>query len=345
MKKLVISMMIFISLMSCKKVSTEKLSTELFNFSTQVVDYMKPLEALSKLASIDNEVVLVTAKDFSVTNKFVIPFLHYQLSLNNVNSADITKERIEEFMYLYAYIFAKNEIIAREAIEKGIVISDEEVEKSIAMNTQGRLDEFKEFIGTTALSYDFYLKDTKQSLLIAEYEKSLIGDITVSEDEKKEYFLKDSTISKTNPKVSLRNITVNFKPGSSKDKALVKITKILKDIKKGNDFAEVAKKMSDDVSTKSAGGMMGDFVSRGDLEPALELVAFSTPIGEVSEIVELPNSYQIIKVEKIDSEGVVEYNDIAETIGNILSYMKRENIVKEDTDRVIAKYGLRYWKI
>ena len=319
MKKLVISIMIIISLISCKKVSTEKLSTNLFNFSTQVVDYMKPLEALSKLASIDNEIVLVTANDFSVTNKFVIPFLHYQLSLNNVNSADITK--------------------------KGIVVSDEEVENSITMNTQGRLDEFKEFIGTTALSYDFYLKDTKQSLLIGKYEKSLITDITVSEEEKKEYFLKDPTISKTNPKVTLRNITVNFKPGSSKDKALVKITKILNDIKKGKDFAEVATKMSDDANTRNAGGMMGDFVSRGDLEPALELVAFSTPIGEVSDIVELPNSFQIIKVEKIDSEGVVEYNDIVETIGNILSYMKREDIVKEDTDRVIAKYGLRYWKI
>jgi peptidyl-prolyl cis-trans isomerase SurA len=63
----------------------------------------------------------------------------------------------------------------------------------------------------------------------------------------------------------------------------------------GADFAAIAKESSD-AGTKSQGGLLG-LVKKGDLAAPLEAAAFSVPVGEVSEVIEVEHGFHILKID------------------------------------------------
>ncbi len=65
----------------------------------------------------------------------------------------------------------------------------------------------------------------------------------------------------------------------------------------GRDFAEMARAFSQDRTAPANGGYMG-YMTAGRLPYDFERVAFSTPEGEISEVVESPMAYHIIKAGK-----------------------------------------------
>jgi foldase protein PrsA len=70
---------------------------------------------------------------------------------------------------------------------------------------------------------------------------------------------------------------------------------ILKELKAGADFAEMAKKKSTDYMTVQTGGALG-WVAKGQLPEAFEAAAFALKEGELSQVVETYLGYHVIKV-------------------------------------------------
>lgn len=70
---------------------------------------------------------------------------------------------------------------------------------------------------------------------------------------------------------------------------------IYESLKKGEDFAELAKELSKDTGSGANGGDLGWF-GRGAMVPEFEKVAFSLEVGEISEPVQSQFGYHIIQV-------------------------------------------------
>lgn len=70
---------------------------------------------------------------------------------------------------------------------------------------------------------------------------------------------------------------------------------LLKQIRAGADFAELAKKYSDDPGSKTEGGELPEF-PRGQMVPEFETVAFTLTNNQVSDIVTTMYGYHIIKM-------------------------------------------------
>jgi len=79
--------------------------------------------------------------------------------------------------------------------------------------------------------------------------------------------------------------------------ALAKAQEIRSKLVGGGDFDALAKAESDDTATASKGGDLG-MVGHGRLMAPVEKVAFSIPVGDISEPVKSPLGYHIIKVEQ-----------------------------------------------
>lgn len=87
------------------------------------------------------------------------------------------------------------------------------------------------------------------------------------------------------------------KPKLTDEQAKAKAEDLRKKIVAGADFAELAKKESDDIGSGSRGGDLGTF-AKGQMVPEFEKAAFETPVGKVSDVVHTEFGYHIIKVEE-----------------------------------------------
>jgi len=71
----------------------------------------------------------------------------------------------------------------------------------------------------------------------------------------------------------------------------------------GADFAELAKKESDDTGSGAQGGELGSF-GKGQMVPEFEKAAFEAKVGDVTPVVKTQFGYHIIKVESHDTTPI-----------------------------------------
>jgi peptidyl-prolyl cis-trans isomerase D len=102
----------------------------------------------------------------------------------------------------------------------------------------------------------------------------------------------------------LSYITVSKVPARVDSIAALARARALRDsILHGADFAAVARAESADSTTRSEGGELPTF-GRGQMVPAFAQAAFRAPVGQVTEPVETPFGWHLIKVEKRTADSV-----------------------------------------
>jgi peptidyl-prolyl cis-trans isomerase SurA len=72
----------------------------------------------------------------------------------------------------------------------------------------------------------------------------------------------------------------------------------------GESFAKLAVLYSDDTESAKQGGLLGDYVSRGDVVPEFSAVAFRLKEGEISRIVKTNFGYHIIQMVEIKGDKI-----------------------------------------
>ena len=108
---------------------------------------------------------------------------------------------------------------------------------------------------------------------------------------------------------------------TQKDEARKKIEMVRQRLRKGEDFAALAREFSQCPSS-AKGGDLGYF-KRGKMAKPFEEAAFGLKAGEVSDIVETRFGFHLIKLVDKKPEGTIRYEDVKEKIGQ---YLKREKV-------------------
>ncbi len=112
--------------------------------------------------------------------------------------------------------------------------------------------------------------------------------------------------------VHASHILVSIKDGDTLQ-AYQRMVDIKKQLKEGQDFNELAKMESDDPSAKQNNGDLGFFTAMSMVYP-FENAAYSTPVGQVSDILQTQFGYHILKVhEKVENKGKIQIAHIVIT--------------------------------
>jgi len=157
--------------------------------------------------------------------------------------------------------------------------------------------------------------------------KNFVDKTTVPEEKIKAYYDSNPQFFKQPEKVKASHILIKVDPKATeaeKAEAMKKIKKIQEQLKKGDDFAEVAKKSSEGPSAPR-GGDLGYF-GRGQMVGPFEDTAFSLEPGKVSDVVRSPFGYHLIKVADKKPESIMPFETVKPRIEQ---YLKQEEVQKE----------------
>ena len=219
----------------------------------------------------------------------------------------------------------------QEGKKFGFVIDEDAVdaamEEIIKKNdlSDGQLQEMLKREGRTLKSYKNHIRD---QIMVSKITRFEIGNrVKVSEKSIIKYYKENQKEFWQEGKVKARHILFIAERGSSEKirrEKLQQAKKILLKLRKGNDFAKLAMKYSEDISA-SNGGDVG-FVGRGKMVPEFEEAVFNLKPGQVSDIVKTEYGYHIIKVEEVLLGKTLTLKDVKNRIHQILTMQMQKQV-------------------
>jgi peptidyl-prolyl cis-trans isomerase D len=99
---------------------------------------------------------------------------------------------------------------------------------------------------------------------------------------------------------------------------------ILKQAKSGVDFAELAKKNSEDESNAKNGGDL-DYFGRGRMVPEFDQAVFAMQPGQISDLVKTPYGYHIIKLVDKKSAATRSLAEVRQQLTDQLAYERAQS--------------------
>jgi peptidyl-prolyl cis-trans isomerase D len=158
-----------------------------------------------------------------------------------------------------------------------------------------------------------------------------------SNDELQSYYRQHAAEFRVPESVKVRHILIKLPlPGpdgkvdaKQADAAKAKAQDVLNQIRKGGDFAALAKKYSDDVATAKNGGSVGQLVQGSGTAPEIEKVAFGLAKGQTSDLIPTSYGFEIIRVDDKASAHARTLEDVRSEIEPIVAVQKNQRAAEQ----------------
>lgn len=198
-------------------------------------------------------------------------------------------------------------LLLNQAKLDSIVVSDEEVEDQMNARFErilsmmgGDIDQFEAFYGQSIPEAKEGMRiELRNQILTDRMRSEVLNSISVTPSEVKTYFNKIpfDSLPYFNSEVEIREIVMKPEVNAEQDKlAREKLEEIRRRIvEDGEDFADLARKYSDDPGSARLGGNLG-MTKRGSFVPEFEAAAYNLEEKGISKIVKSEFGYHLIQL-------------------------------------------------
>ncbi len=263
------------------------------------------------VAEVDGDPITVT--EFTDELSPLVEGYHPPLSLQEQKSLEKLKETLLDQII-------EKRLILHEAQKMEITVSDEELEKALD-SIKGSYPEggFEEVAKAREIPISQWKEGLRQRLLI-EKVINRVSQVTspIYETTLREYYEEYREEFVVPEQLRVRQIVV---------RNLEDAKRILRRLKRGEPFEELAKKYSSGPEAEE-GGDLG-FFGRGDMPEEFEVV-FSLKVGEMSSIVQSPYGYHIFKVVARAEQAELGFAEAKDKI--------RERILREKEEKIFQDW-------
>ena len=234
----------------------------------------------------------------------------------------------------------------RDLVTAGVSVSDAEIRDSyMKQATKIKFDyavitaddlrktinptdtELEAFFKQNAAKYRNADPETRKIAYVAFTDSDLPGGKPqITDAEIQQYYNQNQSQYRVDEQVKVRHILIAVDPnaGPAADAAAkAKAQGILDQLRKdnGKDFAELAKKNSDDPGSKDQGGELG-WIKHGVTVPQFDQTAFAQQPGQISDLVKTQYGYHIIQTEDKQQAHTKPLSEVRASIVDTLTKQK-----------------------
>jgi peptidyl-prolyl cis-trans isomerase C len=235
----------------------------------------------------------------------------------------------------------ENELLYQKAVKKETPVPAKDVETELEKIKAGfpSAAVFASTLKDSGVDEAEFKDQVRRTLLVTRFvDREVVGDIKVTDEDVRRYYDQNPTEVNRQEAVHLAEILVRVAPGAAQNeraKAREKIEAILKELKSGADFADLARKYSDGPEARN-GGDTG-WLPRGKGPPAIMEIAFALQPGQTSDVVETRLGFHILKVLGKREAGPIPFDEAKERIRMRLVVREREARIRSYVDDLKEK--------
>ncbi len=335
MKRILLLVVIFmIVIAGCGKSNSE---SSVYSKSSPEYSFFESLADSIPVMDPDKKVTLISLDFGDVTNFDVMPEL-YRAVNGELDLNEVPAQQVKNYISQVAVSLADKNMFMQDAKDLGITVPEEEIQaelEQIWSNPRfgGSEESFKEYVESQGFTMEMVRRDIEDGLIFQKYLEEVIDpQIDVPEELMREAY-------KEPVSATVRHILLSTQGQDPEEKAETrkKMEKILERARSGEDFAELAEEYSEDPGSKDEGGLYENF-TRGQMVPEFDRVAFSEPVGSITDIVETQFGYHIIKI--LDRQAETRpYEEVRDSLRQDQVSSLRNSAIEEKLEELKAKYN------
>jgi parvulin-like peptidyl-prolyl isomerase len=224
-----------------------------------------------------------------------------------------TREIKNQIMYMI-----RNELTVAQA-EKALDQSEKDLGWQMTMVWKqqqvaaagGSLEQAKARAAAEGNDFDEMLKDKlRENEVMIYYQKKLVPRLQVTAQDMREYYQRHVKDMFSEPEeVQFRLIKIAIK-SAGRDDALKKITDLKERLARGEDFQTLATQFNDDSRLSKSGGLEQPIARGSYVNEKVEKAAWALQPGKISDIIETPNAFYLVKLESRKDGHVRPFEDL-----------------------------------
>jgi peptidyl-prolyl cis-trans isomerase D len=204
--------------------------------------------------------------------------------------------------------------------------------------------ELKAFYERNKATYNNSIPEKRKLRYVVLETAKIQSGITVSREEVQGYYDQHKDDYRVPEQVSVSHILIKTPlPGpdgkvdpKGVEEARKKADDVLKQVKAGGNFSELAKKYSEDPGSGKNGGSLG-FIGRGRTVPEFEKAAFSLGKGQTSDLVQSSYGFHIIRLDDKQAAHVKTLDEVKDQIEESIKQQKAAQAVTSQVDGLLAQ--------
>jgi peptidyl-prolyl cis-trans isomerase SurA len=267
------------------------------------------------VAVINNEIVLETELE-----QFAVPLLRAGVDLDTPEG----KKALDEAKHKALDAMVDDRLVMQQASELKLSVSSEEVDRAIdEVKRQNKLDDatFVEALKQQGFSMESYKKNLRRQILNLKVVNTAVRSrISVSDDEVKTYYQQNARQLGGEKQAHIRQILIAVPADANPDEVERKkrvAAKVMELAHNGTKFEELARKYSDDDTTKGEGGDAG-WIGKGVLVDALEEAIAGMDPGDLRGPIRVAPGWMVLQLVERKAGDIRPYDEVKDQLRKTL---------------------------
>ncbi len=273
--------------------------------------------------------VLILEELVAKVNGDILTRSQYQTAIDELNMTlaadpDITEEKKAEQIAATERDSLRNLIDELLLVQKGdeleYNIESQVLRQRDTVMKQYDLNTVEEFETWAAERFGMPIEDLmdqmRRNVMSSTVLQQEVGPrVVISPEEMRAYYdaNREQFIRKESVRLSQIIIATDGEGGDDPEAVEARANEVHERVHQGEPFAEMATRFSDDEQTKARRGELGVF-ERGMLRKEIEDQVFDKNTGFITDLIEVPNGYLLLKVDERFREGQAEFEEVQDEV-------------------------------